>query len=131
MGTKVILSILGGGSWGTALAIVLAPRFEQIRLWVYETDLAQRICAARENDLYLPGFRLPDHIQVSSDLEAAVSGAGIVLSVMPSHLVRALYTGMLPLLDPAAIFVSATKGLENGTDLRMTEVIRNVVSARF
>src|SRR5579872_2675631 len=125
------LAIVGGGSWGTALAIVLAPRFEQIRLWVYEADLAQRMCAARENDLYLPGFLLPEHIQISSDLEAAVSGAGIVLSVMPSHLVRALYTQMLPVLDPAALFVSATKGLENGTDLRMTDVIRQVVEPRF
>ena len=125
------ITILGGGSWGTALAIVLAPRFEQIRLWVYEKDLARRMHAARENDLYLRGFRLAGHVQVSSDLEAAVTGAGIVISVMPSHLVRALYTQMLPFLDPAALFVSATKGLENGTGLRMTEVIRQVVGARF
>lgn len=128
---KPALAIVGGGSWGTALSIVLAPRFDQIRLWVYEKDLARRMCESRENDLYLRGFRLPEHVQVTGDLEAAVSGAGIVISVMPSHLVRALYIEMLPFLDPAALFVSATKGLENGTDLRMTEVISQVAAPRF
>ena len=125
------LAIVGGGSWGTALAIVLAPRFQRIRLWVYERDLAERIRTSRENDVYLRGFRLPGHVEVESDLEPAVSGAAMVLSVMPSHLVRALYRQMLPHLDPAMLFVSATKGLENGSLERMSEVIREVVGARF
>lgn len=125
------LAIVGGGSWGTALGIVLAPRFARIRLWVYEKDLAGRMGQTRENDLYLRGFRLPEQIQVTSDLKTAVDGAGIVLSVVPSHLVRRLYGEMLPFLDPATLFASATKGLENGTLLRMSEVIRQVVGQRF
>ena len=125
------LAIVGGGSWGTALAIVLAPRFPQVRLWVYEPDLAERIRANRENDLFLPGCRVPENVDAVSDLAAALEGASTVLSVMPSHLVRSVYTRMLPFLDESMIFVSATKGLENGTLLRMTEVIRQVVSARF
>ena len=125
------LAIAGGGSWGTALAVVLAPRFARIRLWVYERDLAARLRAARENDLYLPGIRLPENIEVEPELERAVAGAPAVLSVVPSHVVRAIYARMLPCLDPAALLVSATKGLENGTLLRMSEVIREVVSARF
>ena len=60
------LTVVGGGSWGTALAIVLAPRFEQVRLWVYETDLAERMQETSENDVYLPGFVLPGTVSVSS-----------------------------------------------------------------
>ena len=121
------LAIIGAGSWGTALAIVLAPRFPGVRLWVYETDLAARMDATRENDVYLPGCQLPTHVEVTSDLAAALDGAEIVLSVMPSHLVRALYQQMLPFLNDSMVFVSATKGLENGTLLRMSEVIREVL----
>src|SRR6478672_2286975 len=112
------LSIIGGGSWGTALAIVLAPRFPKIRLWVYESDLAARIAESRENDIYLPDFQIPAHVKITSDLAAAMEGADIVLSVMPSHHVRAIYQQMLPCLTDSMSFVSATKGLENGTLLR-------------
>lgn len=125
------LTIIGAGSWGTALAIVLAPRFPRIRLWVYEKDLAERMRASRVNDLYLPGFSLPGNVTIETEFDAALSSAATVLSVMPSHLVRPLYTQMLPYLDPSMVFVSATKGLENGTLLRASEVIRECVSARF
>jgi glycerol-3-phosphate dehydrogenase (NAD(P)+) len=125
------LAIIGGGSWGTALAIVLAPRFRRIRLWVYEPDLAARLADCRINDLYLPGFPLPDSVEVTNQLEHALAGAAIVLSVVPSHLVRSLYGQMLASLDPEMLFVSATKGLENGTLQRMSEVIRETVSVKF
>jgi glycerol-3-phosphate dehydrogenase (NAD(P)+) len=125
------LAIIGAGSWGTALGIVLAPRFPDIRLWVYETDLAARMQSSRENDIYLPGFRLAPHIQVSSELSQALAGAEIVLSVMPSHLVRGLFGQMLPFLNDSMVFVSATKGLEIGSLLRMSEIIREVLNPHF
>jgi glycerol-3-phosphate dehydrogenase (NAD(P)+) len=125
------LAVIGGGSWGTALAIVLASRFESLRLWVYETALAERMRASRENDVYLPGFQLPSRVSVTSDLREALVGSETVLSVVPSHLVRHVYEEMLPLLVPDMRFVSATKGLENGTLLRMSEVIAEVVGKRF
>lgn len=125
------LAVVGAGSWGTALAIVLAPRFARIRLWVYEQALASHMCATRENHLYLPGFRLPENVQVVDELAPALEDAAIVLSVMPSHVVRSIFSGMLPHLRPDMLFVSATKGLENGTLLRMTQVIGEVVAARF
>ena len=124
------LAIIGGGSWGTALAIILAPRFPRVRLWVYEADLAERMRATRENDVYLPGFRLPSHVEVVNQLSVALEAAEIVLSAIPSHLVRSLYQQMLPFLNESMVFVSATKGLENATLLRMSEVIREVVPAR-
>jgi glycerol-3-phosphate dehydrogenase (NAD(P)+) len=125
------LAIIGGGSWGTALAIVLAPRFPRIRLWVFEQDLAEHMHSTRENDLYLPGFTLPANIAIGSDLGTALDGAGIVLSAVPSHLVRELCQRMLPRLAPGAVFVSATKGLENGTLMRMSEVIAEVLRPRI
>ena len=125
------LAIIGAGSWGTALAMVLAPRFPRIRLWVYETDLAARMRLSRENDIYLPGVQLADHVEVVSDLRSALEGADVVLSVMPSHLVRRLYQEMLPYLHESMLFVSATKGLENGSLLRMSEVIREVLPTKM
>jgi glycerol-3-phosphate dehydrogenase (NAD(P)+) len=125
------LSIIGAGSWGTALATALAPRFPRVRLWVYETDLAERMSVSRENDVYLPGYRLAEHVEVLSNLPSAVEGADVVLSVMPSHLVRRIYGQMLPHLHEKMLFVSATKGLENGSLLRTSEVIREVLSAKM
>jgi len=131
MGTRVTLSILGGGSWGTALASVLAPRFERLRLWVFEPDLAARMSASRENDVFLPGLRLPENVEIVSDLPAVIDGAGILLGVVPSHYARSLYERVLPTLDPATIFVSATKGLESGTLLRMSQVLEAETNSRF
>ena len=126
------LAIIGGGSWGTALAIVLAPRFESVTLWVHEADLAARMMGSRENDVFLPGFRLSDNVRVvTGNFENAFAGADIVLGVMPSHHARGIYTAMLPHLTPSMILVSATKGLEQGSLLRMSEVIEHVVKARF
>jgi len=122
------LAIIGGGSWGTALAIVLAPRSESITLWAHEADLAGRMGHSRVNDIFLPGFQLPANVQiVSGNLGNALGGADIVLGVMPSHHARGLYTAMLPHLTPSMILVSATKGLEQGSLLRISEVIEQVV----
>jgi glycerol-3-phosphate dehydrogenase (NAD(P)+) len=125
------LAIIGGGGWGTALAIVLAPRFPRVRLWVYEADLAARLRETCENDVYLPGCRLPRHVEIVNQLPAALDGAEIVLSAIPSHLVREMYQQMLPFVRESMVFVSATKGLENGTLLRMSDVIREVLKARL
>jgi glycerol-3-phosphate dehydrogenase (NAD(P)+) len=125
------LAIIGGGSWGTALAMVLAPRFESVTLWLYEADLAARISQSRENDVFLPGFTLPDRVEITTELAVALERADIVLGVMPSHHARGIYSAMLPHLMPSMILVSATKGLEQGSLLRMSEVIGHVVKARF
>ena len=125
------LAIIGAGSWGTALAIVLAPRFERVRLWVYETDLVERMSRTRENDIFLPGFRLPSNVEISGELRLALSDAGTVIGVMPSRFARRLYREALPHLNEEMQFVSATKGLENGTLLRISEVARQVIGEKF
>jgi glycerol-3-phosphate dehydrogenase (NAD(P)+) len=123
----VRLAIIGGGSWGTALAIALEPRAESVRLWVWEADLAERMRVTRENDVFLLGFVLSGRIEVTSDLGAALDGADIVLGVMPSRHARRLYAQMLPHVPGRTILVSATKGLEQKTLLRMSEVIHQVM----
>jgi glycerol-3-phosphate dehydrogenase (NAD(P)+) len=131
VGPEVSLSIVGGGSWGTALAIVLAPRFERLRLWVFEADLAARMIVSRENDVFLPGLRLPVNVEVASELTTAIDGASILLAAVPSHYARALYARIIPLVDPAVVFVSATKGLETGTLLRMSQVLYEAAQSAF
>jgi glycerol-3-phosphate dehydrogenase (NAD(P)+) len=125
------LTIVGGGSWGTALTCVLAPRFERVRLWVNEPDLAERMQARRINDVFLPGIAIPANVDVEHSLEQAVAGADVLLSVMPSHVVRDVYSRMLPWLTPRVRIVSASKGLEAGTLLRVSEVIRRVTGEEY
>ena len=124
-------AIIGAGSWGTALSIVLAPRFERIGLWAHEADLVQRMCETRVNDVFLPGFSLPANVEPTADLGSALGGADVVIGVMPSRFARSMYRAMLPRLTSAMRFVSATKGLEQGTLLRMSEVARAVIGERF
>jgi glycerol-3-phosphate dehydrogenase (NAD(P)+) len=125
------LAVLGGGSWGTALAILLAQRFSQVRLWLYEKDLARRMSRLRENDIYLPGFQLPPNITVTTEFGETLKNAGVVLGVMPSHHARDMYSAILPYLAPSMLIVSATKGIEEGSLLRVSEVIHQVVGKRF
>jgi glycerol-3-phosphate dehydrogenase (NAD(P)+) len=127
----MILAIIGAGSWGTALSIVLSPRFETIRLWVHEPDLAERMSVLRKNDIFLPDFELPSNVQVTHCLETALQRAGTVLGVMPSRFARDLYQQMIPFVEPGTHFISGTKGIEKGTLLRMSEVIRLTFGARF
>jgi glycerol-3-phosphate dehydrogenase (NAD(P)+) len=120
------LAVIGGGGWGTALACILAPRFHEVRLWVNEPELAARISEKRVNDIFLPEIRLPDKVRPECSLEASLESADFVLSVMPSHVVRQVYERMAPYLTRQMRIVSATKGLEAGTMLRMSEVIASV-----
>ena len=102
------LAIIGGGGWGTALSCVLAQRFAEVRLWVREQDLAERMAASRVNDAFLPGVTLADNVHPGHSLRDALAGVDIVVSVMPSHVVRDVYEAMLPCLTPGTRLVSAT-----------------------
>ena len=128
---KGSIAVIGAGSWGTALAIVLAPRFESVSLWAHETDLVERMASTRINDVFLPGFPIPANVEPTADMAHALHDAEIVLGVMPSRFARGLYQAMLPHLGAEMRFVSATKGLETGTLARMSEVARQVISQKF
>lgn len=124
-------AIIGAGSWGTALAIVLGPRFDRIRLWAHEEDLVERMFSTRVNDVFLPGFSLPLNVEPTADLGYALEDARVVIGVMPSRFARPLYREILPHVTPSMRFVSATKGLEQHTLLRMSEVAREVIGEKF
>jgi glycerol-3-phosphate dehydrogenase (NAD(P)+) len=120
--------VLGSGAWGTAIALSLVRREgHQVTLWSHSPQEAATIDAARENTLFLPGFPLPAELAVTSDT-AAVSAAEIVVAVIPSEFLRATISRLAPHLRPGQILVSATKGVENQTYLRMTEVIAQALA---
>jgi glycerol-3-phosphate dehydrogenase (NAD(P)+) len=129
MPTRV--ATIGAGNWGTALSFSLAGLGHEVKLWAYEKDVVESIRTNHENSLFMPGIRLPESIVPTDDLAQALEGAEIVLTAMPSHVCRALYERMLPHLKQEMVFVSATKGLESETRMRMSEVVRNVVGRRF
>jgi glycerol-3-phosphate dehydrogenase (NAD(P)+) len=115
--------ILGAGAWGTAIALTLSRRGgHHITLWSHSEDEARQIADARENTLFLPGFPLPADIAVTAN-EAAVAEAEIVVSVIPSEFLRPTLARLRPYMHADQIVVSATKGVENRTFLRMTQVI--------
>ncbi len=122
------IAIIGAGAWGTGLSIVLGRKgTHQVRLWAYETEVRDSISARRVNELYLPGYAIPENVSATNVLEEALCDAEIVVSVMPSNHCRRLFQSMRPYLKPEMLFVSATKGLEEGSLLRMTEVIAEVL----
>ncbi len=125
------LAIIGAGSWGTALALALSPRYDRVSLWTHEEELAARMSRSRENDVFLPGFVLPFNVDPTPVAEEALEGAGVVLGVMPSRFARRLYGEMLPFFQPEMVFVSATKGIELGTLLRMSQVLQQTIGIRF
>jgi glycerol-3-phosphate dehydrogenase (NAD(P)+) len=125
------IAILGAGAWGTALAISLARRGgHQIVLWSHSVPLADQLRDVGENLPYLPGFTLPADIQVTSDLPAAIFEADILLCVTPSQHLRSVIKQIAPLLTRDQIILSASKGLEEQTNLRMTQVIASFTSNR-
>jgi len=127
------IAILGGGSWGTALAIVFSRTHKphEISLWVRDDALAESIRRDRENKSYLPGHKLPETVQVSHDAATVLKNAGAVVGAIPAAHARGVYRHVLPHLGGGIPIVSATKGLEPATHARMSEVISQVVSPEF
>ncbi len=125
------IAVMGGGSWGTAIALSLARRGgHDLTLWTHSPAVSSAIRKSGENAAFLPGFPVPEEIALTSDAAEALHSAEIVVSVMPSHHVRASYELFAPHLNPDQILVSATKGIEDRTYLRISQVIAQVLEAR-
>lgn len=126
------IAIIGAGAWGTALSVVLGRKQRHsVRLWAYEKDVVESVTKHRMNSVFLPEQQIPDCVLVSGDFGEVLDGAEIVVSVMPSQHCRRLFTEFSKHLHPGMLIVSATKGLEQQTFLRMTEVIAQVTNSRF
>jgi glycerol-3-phosphate dehydrogenase (NAD(P)+) len=125
------VAIIGAGAWGTGLAIVLGRKgTHQVRLWAHEKDVRDSIAEQHINALFLPGYQIPASVTCTNELQDAVQDADIIVGVMPSHHCRKLFESVAASLSPEMLFVSASKGLENDTLLRMSDVISEVVHRR-
>lgn len=128
--------VVGAGSWGTALACVLSENQHRVTLWGRDAAQMAELGAARENRRYLPGLRLPDSLDFSSDLSAAFRALPkqetcLVVAVTPTHTMRQVFSAVADDLPPSAVIVSASKGIENDTLLTMDQVLRQVLPSEF
>ncbi|MBW8866774.1 MAG: NAD(P)-dependent glycerol-3-phosphate dehydrogenase [Acidobacteria bacterium] len=121
------VSILGAGSWGTALAVHLGRIGHDVRLWARDPALVADMSSRRANAVYLPDVHVPDTVTVTHALGDALRDAELVVSAIPSHGCRSVLRTATPFLAARAVIVSATKGIEAGTMLRMSEVIAQEV----
>ncbi len=120
------VGVIGAGAWGTTLAKLLAEKAHSVTLWVWEHELALTMARERENSIYLPGVELPDTLEVTTSLMQAARGRSALLLATPSHVLRTVFTGLLPSIEATTVLISATKGLEQDSCQTMSQVIRQV-----
>ncbi|MDD9305212.1 MAG: NAD(P)-dependent glycerol-3-phosphate dehydrogenase [Desulfobacter sp.] len=124
---NIRIGVIGGGSWGTALAKLLADKGFALDLWVFEPEVKEQIKTLRENQVFLPGFTLPDRITPTNDLGLAVKDKDLVLVVVPSHCMRSVAQEMKAFISSETVVVTASKGIENKTHETMTDILSNVM----
>src|SRR5665213_741049 len=121
------IGIVGAGSWGTALAMVLARRGgHTITMWSHTRRVADAIRQSGENSFYLPGLPVPSTVRIATELQESIHGAEILILAVPSEHLRGVCLAMMPFLTNDQLIVNATKGIEDRTYLRMTQVIHEV-----
>ena len=125
-----VAAVIGAGSWGTALAIQLARRGMAVRLWARDPASARAIGSARQNRRYLAGAQLPDGVLVTAEHAEALDGSGLVIVAVPSHFLRGVVQPMAAAVPSGAVLLSATKGFEPSSALRMSQVIGQVAPGR-
>jgi len=116
------VSVIGAGSWGSAFAIHLARKNIETHLWIREQDIYEQVCQIRENKTFLPGFLFPPNVCFHHDLEQALRDTSIIFIAIPSKFCRSIYRTISPLLKPEQMLVSLTKGIEEKSLKRMSEV---------
>ena len=121
------IGVIGAGSWGTALSLLLAGKGHRVDLWVYEEDLCDTMNLDRENQVYLPGFKLPNNIRSSSSLQEVVAGKKIILVVVPTHVLRSTLSTVKTFIDPDCLIINASKGIENESLLPIHKVIEETL----
>ncbi len=122
------LAVVGAGSWGTALAISLASRFDSVSVWARDVRLAEEIEKTRQNKRYLPGFALPANVVVTSEISQVICSSHYVLLAVPSANLREVLRLVRPYLADRACLVSAAKGIEEGSLYRMSQVIAEALA---
>lgn len=125
------IAVIGAGSWGTALAILLSQKYNNVHLWAHRKAHSDDLNKERKNSKYLPGILFPDTLIVSNNLEATVSQAAVVVMVVPSHSYRDVFSVVIPHLADDCRVVSAVKGIENSSLLSMTQVMEQLLVTAF
>jgi glycerol-3-phosphate dehydrogenase (NAD(P)+) len=125
---KSRVCVVGAGSWGTTVSMLVAENAD-VTLWARDADLAARLDAHHENARYLPGIRLPDRVRATHDLPAACAGADAVVIGVPSHGFRDVLRAAAGSIESDTPVVSLSKGVEQSTDLRMTQVVADVLTS--
>jgi glycerol-3-phosphate dehydrogenase (NAD(P)+) len=121
------IAVVGAGSWGTVLADLLARNGHRVELWAREPEIVEQVNAWHENGLFLKGTRLAEPLTATAELNRAVTGKDMVVMAVPSHHLRTVATALSGALDPGATVVSVSKGIENGSDLTMTGVLKETL----
>lgn len=121
------VAVLGAGSWGTALADLLARNGHDVGLWAWSSAMADELRRSGHNERFLPDVPLSPDLTVSHEIASVLEGADYILSVSPSHRVRSVVEEAAPWVPPNAVMISASKGFELDTDLRMTQVLEEVL----
>jgi glycerol-3-phosphate dehydrogenase (NAD(P)+) len=121
------IGVIGAGSWGTTLADLLAKKGHEVTLWAYEPELVGEMATTGVNSLFLPGIRLSSKLRFTNSLEEAVAGKGVLLCVAPSQVVRGVITTALPAIPADAVIVSASKGIELGTLMTVSQVYEELL----
>ena len=130
MNAQSAIAVLGAGSWGTALAVLLSGNGHDVRLWGHTADEVYRLARERENRHYLPGIQFPERLRPIADLRQAVAGVAEVLIVVPSHAFRSVAELTAPLLNATPGISWATKGFEPGTQRLLSDVASEVLPGR-
>ncbi|MBU1566789.1 MAG: NAD(P)-dependent glycerol-3-phosphate dehydrogenase [Proteobacteria bacterium] len=121
------IAVIGSGSWGTALSILLSKNGHNVRLWGHKKELINRLLKDRENVKYLPGASFPKNLSVSCELKDVILGASIVVMVVPSHAFREIFSRFHSFLPNNCRLISAVKGIENDTLLTMTQIMEEIL----
>jgi glycerol-3-phosphate dehydrogenase (NAD(P)+) len=124
---RLRVAVVGGGSWGTTLANLLAEKGLRVELWAFEAEVVEQIRTLRENRAFLPGVALAANLNASTDLAATAAGKDLVVVVVPSHVMRQTALAMAGALGPETLVISASKGIENRTHLTMTGVLKQTL----
>lgn len=122
------IGILGAGSWGTALAILLQKNGHDVTLWEFRENVAEVLRKERMNSAFLPDIQIPELLEITSDLEGCVQNKEILLCVLPSHVVRDVAEQLAKIsIEENVVIVSATKGIENHSLLRISEIFLSII----
>ena len=120
---KLKIAVIGAGSWGTAISLLLVRNGLSVTLWAHRKEHVDQLKLCNENKTYLPGFKLSSHLCVTPDINEAIHGASFIIMVVPSHVFRSVFSQIKKLLTTNQIVVSASKGIENDSLLTMTQLM--------